>query len=67
KVEDTKVPEGVKAIYEIVIDGLDEDCVKEAMAEGVRAACMVPGVVFISAGNFGGNLGPFKFNLADLF
>jgi formylmethanofuran--tetrahydromethanopterin N-formyltransferase len=67
KIEDTKVPEGVKAIYEIVIDGLDEDCVKEAMAEGVRAACMVPGVVFISAGNFGGNLGPFKFNLADLF
>lgn len=66
KVEGSKVPDGVKAIYEIVIDGLDEDSVKEAMAEGIRAACMVPGVRYISAGNFGGNLGPFKFNLKDL-
>ncbi|WP_067048415.1 formylmethanofuran--tetrahydromethanopterin N-formyltransferase [Methanofollis ethanolicus] len=65
-VEDSLVPEGVKAIYELVIDGLDEDCVKEAMAEGIRAATMVPGVVFISAGNFGGNLGPFKIELKDL-
>ncbi|WP_342679063.1 formylmethanofuran--tetrahydromethanopterin N-formyltransferase [Methanofollis sp. UBA420] len=66
KVEDSMVPEGVKAIYEIVIDGLDEDCVKEAMAEGIKAATKVPGVVFISAGNFGGNLGPFKIELKDL-
>lgn len=66
KVEDSMVPEGVKAIYEIVIDGLDEESVKEAMAEGVRAASKVPGVVKISAGNFGGNLGPFKIELKDL-
>ncbi|TAJ45210.1 formylmethanofuran--tetrahydromethanopterin N-formyltransferase [Methanofollis fontis] len=67
KVEGSMVPEGVKALYEIVIDGLDEEAVKEAMAEGIRAACMVPGVVFISAGNFGGSLGPFKIDLKDLF
>ncbi|MBN1194640.1 MAG: formylmethanofuran--tetrahydromethanopterin N-formyltransferase [Methanomicrobiaceae archaeon] len=66
KVPDSKVPEGVKAIYEIVIDGVDEDAVKEAMAEGIQAATTVPGVVFISAGNFGGSLGPFKINLADI-
>lgn len=66
RVEDTNVPEGVNAIYEIVIDGIDEDCVKEAMAEGIRAATTVPGVVFISAGNFGGTLGPFKINLTDI-
>jgi formylmethanofuran--tetrahydromethanopterin N-formyltransferase len=66
KVEDSKVPEGVKAIYEIVIDGVDEESVKEAMAEGIKAATKVPGVVFISAGNFGGNLGPFKLELKDL-
>lgn len=66
KVEDSMVPEGVKAIYEIVIDGLDEDAVKEAMTAGVRAATKVPGVVKISAGNFGGNLGPFKIELKDL-
>ncbi len=66
KVEGSKVPEGVKAIYEIVIDGVDEDSVKAAMAEGIRAATKVPGVKFISAGNFGGSLGPFKFDLKDV-
>ena len=66
KVEDSKVPEGVKAIYEIVIDGVDEDAIRTAMAEGIRAATKVPGVKFISAGNFGGSLGPFKFELADV-
>ncbi|MCK8517960.1 formylmethanofuran--tetrahydromethanopterin N-formyltransferase [Methanoculleus sp. 7T] len=66
KVEGSKVPEGVKAIYEIVIDGVDEDSIKTAMAEGIRAATKVPGVKFISAGNFGGSLGPFKFALKDV-
>jgi formylmethanofuran--tetrahydromethanopterin N-formyltransferase len=66
KVEGSKVPEGVKAIYEIVIDGVDEDSIKTAMAEGIRAATKVPGVKLISAGNFGGSLGPFKFELKDV-
>ncbi|MCC7555832.1 MAG: formylmethanofuran--tetrahydromethanopterin N-formyltransferase [Methanoculleus marisnigri] len=66
KVENSKVPEGVKAIYELVIDGVDEDSIKTAMAEGIRAATRVPGVKFISAGNFGGSLGPFKFELKDV-
>ncbi|MDN7025288.1 formylmethanofuran--tetrahydromethanopterin N-formyltransferase [Methanoculleus sp. FWC-SCC1] len=66
KVEGSKVPEGVNALYEIVIDGVDEDAVKMAMAEGIKAASKVPGVTFISAGNFGGNLGPFKFDLKDV-
>lgn len=63
KVPDSKVPKGVNAMFEIVIDGLTESCVSEAMAEGIRAAVMVPGVKYISAGNFGGTLGPFKFEL----
>jgi formylmethanofuran--tetrahydromethanopterin N-formyltransferase len=67
KVPDTKVPLGIKALYEIVIDGLDEECVAEAMARGIEAASTVPGVKFISAGNFGGNLGPYKFELHKLF
>ncbi|KLK89264.1 formylmethanofuran--tetrahydromethanopterin formyltransferase [Methanoculleus sediminis] len=66
KVENSKVPEGVKAVYEIVIDGVDEDSIRTAMAEGIRAATKVPGVKFISAGNFGGSLGPFKFELKDV-
>jgi len=63
KVADTKIPAGVKAVYEIVIDGVDEKSVAAAMAAGVKAAVMVPGVKFISAGNFGGTLGPFKIDL----
>ncbi len=65
KVEDTDIPAGVKAVYEIVIDGVDEASVKAAMKAGVQAACRVPGVVKITAGNYGGNLGPFKFFLKD--
>src|SRR5690348_5467728 len=47
------LPEGVNAVYEIVIDGLDQAAVEQAMRVGVRAACL-PGVVQISAGNYGG-------------
>ncbi|MDO5844116.1 MAG: formylmethanofuran--tetrahydromethanopterin N-formyltransferase [Methanocorpusculum sp.] len=62
---ETEIPENVKAVYEIVIDGVSEDAVKEAMKAGVQAAARVPGVVRITAGNYGGNLGPFKFYLKD--
>jgi formylmethanofuran--tetrahydromethanopterin N-formyltransferase len=63
KVADSKVPKGIGSVYEIVIDGLDEKSISEAMAKGIRAAVNVPGVKFISAGNFGGSLGPYKFEL----
>jgi len=63
KVADSKIPAGIKAVYEIVIDGVDEKSVAAAMAAGIKAAVTVPGVKFISAGNFGGTLGPFKIEL----
>jgi formylmethanofuran--tetrahydromethanopterin N-formyltransferase len=63
KVPDSKVPKDVNAVYEIVIDGLNEKVVADAMAAGIKAAVRVPGVRFISAGNFGGTLGPFKIEL----
>jgi formylmethanofuran--tetrahydromethanopterin N-formyltransferase len=59
------LPEGVNAVYEIVMDGLDLPAVEEATRAGVRAACQ-PGVVQISAGNYGGNLGPFHLHLHKL-
>ena len=61
----TALPENVTAVYEIVIDGVDEAAVAQAMAVGIRAACR-PGVVRITAGNYGGNLGPFHFHLHKL-
>jgi len=33
------------------------------MGAGVKAAAKIPGVTFISAGNFGGTLGPYKLDL----
>lgn len=61
----TELPEGVNAVYEIVIDGVDVAAVEDAIRAGVRAACR-PGVVRISAGNYGGNLGPFHLQLHKL-
>lgn len=67
EVEDSDVPSDVNGIYEIVIDGATEEAVKEAMKVGIEAATKVPGVLKISAGNFGGNLGAYKIQLQELF
>jgi len=66
QIEDTQIPEGVGAVYEIVINGISEEAISSAMSAGINAAVKVPGIKKISAGNYGGNLGPFKFNLHDL-
>ena len=65
-IPESKVPENVKSVYEIVINGLNLDVVKQAMAEGIKAAVKVPGVVKISAGNYGGRLGPYKAYLKEV-
>jgi formylmethanofuran--tetrahydromethanopterin N-formyltransferase len=59
-VPDSVVPDGVQCVYEIVINGLTLDAVKNAMKQGVVAAASATGVVKISAGNYGGKLGPYK-------
>lgn len=59
---ESALPDGVNAVYEIVMDGLDLETVEEATRVGIRAAC-IPGVVKITAGNYGGNLGPFHIQL----
>ncbi|XES77112.1 MAG: formylmethanofuran--tetrahydromethanopterin N-formyltransferase [Candidatus Bathyarchaeia archaeon] len=64
-VPDTVVPEGVQCVYEIVMNGLTLDAVKNGMKQGVTAAACQPGVVKISSGNYGGKLGPFKAFLKD--
>jgi formylmethanofuran--tetrahydromethanopterin N-formyltransferase len=57
---DSKVPENVGSVYEIVINGLNQKVVKKAMCVGIMAAVKVPGVVKITAGNYGGKLGPYR-------
>ncbi|MEM3673054.1 MAG: formylmethanofuran--tetrahydromethanopterin N-formyltransferase [Candidatus Bathyarchaeia archaeon] len=64
---ESKVPEGVGFIPEIVINGVSLDAVKKAMRAGIEAALTVEGVVKISAGNYGGKLGEYKIYLRELF
>ena len=59
-VDDTHVPEEVNSVYEIVMNGLTLDAVNKSMSQSIIAAASTPGVVKISAGNYGGKLGPFK-------
>ena len=61
------VPEGVRYIPEIVINGISMESVKEATKAGIEAVLNVDGVVRISAGNYGGKLGEFKIHLRELF
>lgn len=65
-VPDSMVPENVNSVYEIVIDGLNLEDIKQAMAVGIRAVVKVAGVVKISAGNYGGKLGPYKAYLKEV-
>jgi formylmethanofuran--tetrahydromethanopterin N-formyltransferase len=65
KVE-SELPEGVNSVTEIVIDGSSPEAVGEAMRRGILAASTVPGVVAITAGNYGGKLGEHRFDLHGL-
>ncbi|MDD1665543.1 MAG: formylmethanofuran--tetrahydromethanopterin N-formyltransferase [Methanomicrobiales archaeon] len=67
RIEGSLVPEGVRSIYEIVVNGVDEESVKGAMKKGIEAATGTGKVLFIGASNFDGKLGPYRFFLRDLF
>jgi formylmethanofuran--tetrahydromethanopterin N-formyltransferase len=65
QVEHTDVPEDVEAVFEIVIDGLALEPVREAMRVGLLAAAEA-GAGQVTAGNYGGSLGPFHIHLREL-
>jgi formylmethanofuran--tetrahydromethanopterin N-formyltransferase len=67
EVEGCEIPENVNGVYEIVIDGVNEEAVKAAMKAGIEAAVKISGIIQISAGNFGGNLGKYQIKLHELF
>jgi formylmethanofuran--tetrahydromethanopterin N-formyltransferase len=67
KIPDSNVPDGVNAVYEIVINGVDEASVRRAMKAGIEAAAGTGTVMFVGATNFGGKLGPYRFYIRDLF
>jgi formylmethanofuran--tetrahydromethanopterin N-formyltransferase len=61
----SELPEGVNSVLEIVVNGLGPDDVAASLRAGIAAACR-PGVVEISAGNYGGKLGKHLFPLREL-
>ncbi len=58
-VVDSQVPENAGCAYEVVVNGLNLARIENAMAVGVEAASKVSGVIRITAGNYGGKLGPY--------
>jgi formylmethanofuran--tetrahydromethanopterin N-formyltransferase len=55
--EQSKVPAGVTSIQEIIINGRDLPTIAQATQKAIAAAVETPGLVKISAGNYGGRLG----------
>lgn len=62
---ETQLHDGVGCALEIVIDGVSEEAVAEAMTQGMKAIASDE-VIAITAGNYGGKLGKYHFKLHEL-
>jgi len=65
----TELPADCESVMEIVIDGLTKEDIDKAMRVGIQAVCdlgVEMGIQRISAGNYGGKLGPFHFHLQEI-
>lgn len=65
----SELDSSIGSVMEIVIDGLSHEAISEATRVGILAACSVgskKGIKRISAGNYGGNLGPYHFHLRKI-
>ena len=62
----TELSDDIESVMEIVIDGLGFEDIAKSMKVGIEAICQLgekSGVKRISAGNYGGKLGPHHFKL----
>ncbi|MEM8573511.1 MAG: formylmethanofuran--tetrahydromethanopterin N-formyltransferase [Pseudomonadota bacterium] len=67
--QDSELPPTTEAVLEIVIDGLTADAIHDAMHSGIHAIAKGgsrDGITHITAGNYGGNLGPHHFHLKEI-
>ena len=64
----TSLGEDIECVLEIVIDGINEKDIALAIKKGINVICKKfnKGIKSISAGNYGGKLGPFHFHLRDI-
>jgi formylmethanofuran--tetrahydromethanopterin N-formyltransferase len=68
-IANSKLDPRVGSVLEIVIDGLTADSVADSMRTGLNALIDIGlkgGVIGVSAGNYGGKLGPHHFHLKEL-
>jgi formylmethanofuran--tetrahydromethanopterin N-formyltransferase len=68
-VTNSELSPDIESVMEIVIDGLTFDDIATSMKAGIEAICQLgadSGVKRISAGNYGGKLGPHLFKLHDI-
>lgn len=61
----TALPDDVRCCYEIVLDGLTLESVERATSVALRAGAL-PGIVQLTAGNYGGKLGPHHIHLLEV-
>ncbi|MCL4489607.1 MAG: hypothetical protein M1570_15985 [Chloroflexi bacterium] len=66
KIADSKVPDGVNSILNLLMFGASPQLMRQAMTLSLRAAAQVPGVLQLSAMNFGGQFGRHKYDLHEL-
>lgn len=65
----TELSPEIESVMEIVIDGIGFEDIAESMRVGIQAICNLgetSGVKRISAGNYGGKLGPHHFKLHEI-
>ena len=65
----SELSEGIESVLEIVIDGLADTDVRNAMRAGISVVCglgVKNGIRRITAGNYGGKLGQFHFHLRQI-
>ncbi len=65
---DLKIDNTAECVLEIVIDGLEKKDIENAMKAGILAIINSnnKNILSISAGNYGGKLGPYLFNLKEI-
>ena len=68
-ITNTELDDDIESVMEIVIDGLSFEDIAKAIKIGIEAACtfgISGGIKRISAGNYGGKLGPHHFKLHEI-
>ena len=61
---DTLLPPEAQCVYEVVLNGVDEETVSKAMKVGAQRAAEDEAILKITAANFGGKLGAFNLKLS---